>query len=235
MTVASNLACIGLDVRRRSDFREMVTAARAEAETIVKDGEVGVHVWTDTSGARLIITTEGDLVRVVTPSFHADPGAILSEPQAIDGGVVLAELVDQHDEVFTEIACQLEELALLSAAPQPVEGPASVVVLGNAVRVTGRADVRAGERVGGVRPGLVFEPTGAYAATTDAVAHLTGVVLEVEERTVARTGQAFTAARVQTAGFRITLCVPAGDPSLAAGDVVDVDGYVVVSLPALRG
>jgi hypothetical protein len=224
--VASNLACIGLDVWRRSDFRDMVAAARSQAETIAKDGEVGVHIWTDASGARLIITTEGDLVRVVTPTFYAAPGAIISEPQAVDGGLVLAELVDQHDEVITEIACQLEELALLGSAPPPVEGPVSVVVLGNSVQVTGRAD--------GATPGLVFEPTGAYAAATDAVAHLTGVVLAVEQRTVSRTGQAFTAARVQTDGFQVTLCVPAGDPPLAAGDVVEVDGYVVASLPTLR-
>lgn len=224
--MASNLACIGLDVWRRSDFRDMVAAARSEAETIAKDGEVGVHIWTDASGARLIITTEGDLVRVVTPTFYAAPGAILSEPQAVDGGLVLAELVNQHDEVITEIACQLEELSLLGAAEVPVTGPVSVVVLGNTVRVTGRAD--------GARPDLVFEPTGAYAAATDAVAHLTGVVLAVEQRAVSRTGQAFTAARVQTDGFQVTLCVPAGDPTLVAGHVVEVDGYVVASVPTLR-
>jgi len=204
----------------------MVAVARAEAETIAKDGEVGVHIWTDASGARLIITTEGDLVRVVTPTFYATPGAIISEPQAVDGGLVLAELVNDQDEVFTEIACQLEELALLGTAEPPVEGPVSIVVLGNSAQVTGRAD--------DVVPDLVFEPTGAYAASTDAVAHLTGVVLAVEQRSVSRTGQAFTAARVQTDGFQVTLCVPAGDPSLTAGDVVEVDGYVVASVPALR-
>ena len=224
--MASNLACIGLDVWRRSDFRDLVASARAEAETIAKDGEVGVHIWTDASGARLIITTEGDLVRVVTPTFYAAPGAIISEPQAVDGGLVLAELVNDQDEVFTEIACQLEELALLGSAEPPVEGPVSIVVLGNSVQVTGRAD--------GDLPGLVFEPTGAYAATTDAVAHLTGVVLAVEQRAVSRTGQGFTAARVQTDGFQVTLCVPAGSPPLTAGDVVEVDGYVVASVPALR-
>lgn len=224
--MASNLACIGLGVRRRSDFRDMVTAARSGAETIAKDGEVGVHIWTDTSGARLIITTEGDLVRVVTPTFYAAPGATLSEPQAVDGGLVLAEIVNDEDEVITEIACQLEELALLGSATPPVEGPVSVVVLGNSVQVTGRAD--------GAVPDLVFEPTGAYAVHTDAVAHLTGVVLAVEERTVDRTGQTFTAARVETDGFQVTLCVPAGDPVLAAGDVVEVDGYVVASVPSLR-
>jgi hypothetical protein len=225
--VASNLACIGLDVWRRSDFRDMVAAARSEAETIAKDGEVGVHIWTDVSGARLIITTEGDLVRVVTPTFYAAPGAVISEPQAVDGGLVLAELVNQDDEVITEIACQLEELALLGSAAPPVEGPVSIVVLGNSVQVLGRAD-------DGV-PELVFEPTGAYALSTDAVAHLTGVVLAIEQRTVSRTGQGFTAARIRTAGFQVTLCVPAGKPALSTGDILDVTGYVVASIPALRG
>lgn len=204
----------------------MVAAARSEAETIAKDGEVGVHIWTDPSGARLIITTEGDLVRVVTPTFYAAPGAIISEPQAVDGGLVLAELVNQDDEVITEIACQLEELALLGSAEPPVEGPVSVVVLGNSVQVLGRAD-------DGV-PDLVFEPTGAYALSTDAVAHLTGVVLAIEQRVAGRTGQAFTAARVRTDGFQVTLCVPAGKPTLTTGDVLEVTGYVVASIPALR-
>lgn len=204
----------------------MVAAARSEAETIAKDGEVGVHIWTDVSGARLIITTEGDLVRVVTPTFYAAPGAVISEPQAVDGGLVLAELVNDDDEVITEIACQLEELALLGAAPPPVEGPVSIVVLGNSVQVTGRAD--------GVAPDLVFQPTGAYALSTDAVAHLTGVVLAIEQRTASRTGQDFTAARLQTDGFQVTMCVPTGKPELVVGDVVEVDGYVVASIPALR-
>ncbi|WP_275001819.1 hypothetical protein [Promicromonospora iranensis] len=225
--MASNLACIGLDVWRRSDFRDMVAAARSEAETIAKDGEVGVHIWTDASGARLIITTEGDLVRVVTPTFYAAPGAIISEPQAVDGGLVLAELVNQDDEVITEIACQLEELALLGSAAPPVEGPVSIVVLGNSVQVLGRADAGPSD--------FVFEPTGAYALSTDAVAHLTGVVLAIQQRAVSRTGQTFTAARVQTDGFQVTLCVPAGKPDLTAGDVVEVTGYVVASIPALRG
>ncbi|MFI2488507.1 hypothetical protein ACH47X_16455 [Promicromonospora kroppenstedtii] len=224
--MASNLACIGLDVWRRSEFRDLVASARAEAETIAKDGEVGVHIWTDVSGARLIITTEGDLVRVVTPTFYAAPGAIISEPQAVDGGLVLAELVNQHDEVITEIACQLEELALLGNAETPITGPASIVVLGNSVQVIGQADAAVS--------GLVFEPTGAYAASTDAVAHLTGVVLAIEQRTVSRTGQGFTAARVQTDGFQVTLCLPTGQPELSPGDVVEVDGYVVASLPSLR-
>lgn len=204
----------------------MVATARAEAETIAKDGEVGVHIWTDSSGARLIITTEGDLVRVVTPTFYAAPGAILSEPQAVDGGLVLAELVDEQDEVITEIACQLEELALLGSVPQPVVGPVSIVVLGNSTQVIGQA---AGEVAG-----LVFEPTGAYAASTDAVAHLTGVVLAVEQRTASSTGQRFTAARVQTDGFQVTLCVPVDTPTLTVGDLVEVEGYVVASLPSLR-
>ena len=204
----------------------MVAAARSEAETIAKDGEVGVHIWTDVSGARLILTTEGDLVRVVTPTFYAAPGAVISEPQAVDGGLVLAELVNNEDEVITEIACQLEELALLGSAAPPVEGPVSIVVLGNSTEVIGRADAAV--------PGLVFEPTGAYALSTDAVAHLTGVVLAIEERAVGRTGQAFTAARLQTDGFQVTLCVPAGKPVLATGDVVEVDGYVVASIPTLR-
>lgn len=204
----------------------MVAAARSEAETVAKDGEVGVHIWTDASGARLILTTEGDLVRVVTPTFYAAPGAIISEPQAVDGGLVLAELVNEDDEIVTEIACQLEELALLGTAEHPITGPVSIVVLGNSVQVIGRAD--------GDVSGLVFEPTGAYAASTDAVAHLTGVVLATEQRVVARTGQAFTAARVQTDGFQVTLCVPAGDPVLDVGDVVEVDGYLVASMPSLR-
>ena len=204
----------------------MVASARSEAETIAKDGDVGVHIWTDVSGARLIITTEGDLVRVVTPTFYAAPGAVISEPQSVDGGLVLAELVNDEDEVITEIACQLEELSLLGNAEHPITGPVSIVVLGNSVQVIGRADAYV--------PGLIFEPTGAYAASTDAVAHLTGVVLAIEQRAVSRTGQAFTAARVQTDGFQVTLCVPAGDVALTAGDVVEVDGYVVASLPSLR-
>ena len=60
-------------------------------------------------------------------------------------------------------------------------------------------------------------------------------MLAIEQRTVGRTGQAFTAARVQTAGFQVTLCVPAGKPTLTTGDVLQVDGYVVASVPALRG
>lgn len=244
--MATNLACVGLDTKTRSGFRDLVQSALAEAKLIARERDVSLYVWTDASGARLVITTEGELVRAVTTSYAGPLGARLADVQAADGGLVVAEVVDRDDEVVAAFACELEEIALLGDAVDPVVGDACVVALGRSVEVFPDADAFLAADASLMTfadadpddEPLRFEPEsfspdGAFTMQVDAVARLNGTVLEVAHRHVARTGQSFDVARVRTSGFETSLCVPAGEPAMTPGDVVAAQVYLVASLPTL--
>ncbi|GAA1849185.1 hypothetical protein [Myceligenerans crystallogenes] len=247
--MATNLACVGLDVRTRSGFRDLVQGALPEAKVIAEEGGVRLQVWTDASGARLVITTEGDLVRAVTTSYAGPLGARLADVRAADGGLAIAEIVDADGDILAGLACELEELQLLGDAEDVPPGDACIVGLGRSVEVfagadeflasdaslmtfAGDDDVDDGGEPMRFEPES-FSPDGAFTMQADAVARVNGTVLDVAARRVERTGQEFTAAQVRTDGFEITLCVPAGEPRLAVGNVVAANTYLVASLPSL--
>ncbi|WP_125773286.1 hypothetical protein [Antribacter gilvus] len=246
--MATNLACVGLDVRNRSGFRDLVQAAIPESTVIARERDVTLQVWTDPSGARLVITTEGGLVRAVTISFAGPLGARMADVQAADGGLVIAEVLDETEEVVAAFACELEEIALLGAAAQPVMGPACIVGLGRTLDVFPDedafyasdaslmtfADQPDDDELEPMRfEPESFSPDGAFTEQVDAVGRLNGTVLEVSRRGVARTGQSFDAARVRTGGFEVNLCVPAMEVPMRPGDIVASSVYLVASVPHL--
>lgn len=244
--MATNLACVGLDVKTRSGFRDLVQSALGEARLIARARNVALQVWTDPSGARLVITTEGDLVRAVTTSFAGPLSARLADVQAADGGLVIAEVVDDDEEVLAAFACELEEIALLGGAEHPVVGDACVVALGRSLDVFPDedafyasdaslmtfADADPDDEPLRFDP-EAFSPDGAFTMQVDAVARMNGTVLEVSRRHVRRTGQSFDAARVRTGGFEANLCVPALEVPMRPGDVVAAQVYLVASVPGL--
>ncbi|WP_460705252.1 hypothetical protein [Myceligenerans halotolerans] len=247
--MATNLACVGLDVKTRSAFRDLVHGVLPEAKTIAEENNVGLHVWTDATGARLIITTESDLVRAVTTSYAGPLGARLADVRAADGGLAIAEIVDADDDILAGVACELEELQLLGDAEDVPAGDACIVGLGRSVevfdgpeaflasdssRMTFAGEDAADEDGEPMRfEPESFSPDGAFTMQVDAVARVNGTVLDVTRHAVERTGQAFTAAQIRTGGFEVTLCVPAGEPDLAPGQVVAANTYLVASMPSL--
>lgn len=235
-------------MRTRSGFRDLVHGVLPEAKVIAEENNVSLHVWTDTTGARLIVTTEGDLVRAVTTSYGGPLGARLADVRAADGGLAIAEIVDADDDVLAGVACELEELQLLGDA-EDASGKACIVGLGRSVEVfDGPEEFLASDasRMTFAGEGALdadgepmrfepesFSPDGAFTMQVDAVARVNGTVLDVKRHRVERTGQEFTAAQVRTGGFEVTLCVPAGEPDLAVGQVVAANTYLVASMPSL--
>lgn len=236
-------------MKTRSGFRELVQGVLPEARTIASEGDVTLSVWTDVTGARLIITTEGDLVRAVTTSYAGPLGTRLADVRAADGGLAIAEVVDAADDVLAGVACELEELQLLGDAEDLPARDARLVGLGRSVEVFDGPDeflasdsslmTFAGAEAdddGGAPLRFEpesFSPDGAFTMQVDAVARVNGTVLDVRRHRVERTGQEFTAAQLRTGGFEITLCVPAGDPDLKEGQVVAAKTYLIASIPDL--
>lgn len=247
--VATNLACVGLDVRTRSGFRDLVRGVLPEAKIIAEERGVRLQVWTDATGARLVITTEGEMVRAVTTSYAGPLGARLADVRAADGGLAIAEIVDADDDVLAGVACELEELQLLGDVEDVPAGDACVVGLGRSVEVFASEEeflaspssimTFAGEDAvdDGGEPMRFepesFSPDGAFTMQVDAVARVNGTVLDVVRHRVERTGQGFTAARVRTGGFEVSLCVPEGEPDLKPGQLVAANTYLVASMPSL--
>ncbi|GAB4084553.1 hypothetical protein GCM10028784_11830 [Myceligenerans cantabricum] len=233
----------------RSGFRDLVHGVLPEAKMITQERDATLYVWTDTTGARLIITTEGDLVRAVTTSFAGPLGARLADVRAADGGLAIAEIVDAEDDILAGVACELEELQLLGDAEDVPARDACIVGLGRSVEVfTGPEEFLASDASRMTFAGEEaaeddgepmrfepesFSPDGAFTMQVDAVARVNGTVLEVARHEVGRTGQVFTAAQVRTGGFEVSLCVPAGEPDLAVGDVVAANTYLIASVPSL--
>lgn len=249
-SVATNLACVGLDVKTRSGFRDLVHGVLPEAKVIAEERDATLYVWTDATGARLIITTEGDLVRAVTTSYAGPLGARLADVRAADGGLAIAEIVDAEDDILAGVACELEELQLLGDTEDLPAADACLVGLGRSVQVfdgpeeflasdSSRMTFAGEEDQDGEDAEVLrfepesFSPDGAFTMQVDAVARVNGTVLDVTEHHVRRTGQTFTAAQVRTGGFEVSLCVPTGEPHLTPGQVVAANTYLVASVPSL--
>jgi hypothetical protein len=254
--VPSNLACLGLGVADNAELERLLSVAVPAARPLGEVDGIWVVRWEDPSGARLVMSVQGEQVLDLLPSFAGTPGARLANIQAATDEVAIADVVDEGDEQVTMLALELEQRRLL-----PAEGlaAASATVVALGVDVTVHADEDAfaasdasllqdpGEDGPGEPPphfverGWSWPPRmaaesfisyGVFGAPEDAQAYarLTGTVRQARRLRVTATGQEFTAARVQTAGFEVDLCLPAGEHTLQPGNVIGGTVFLVGSL-----
>ena len=129
--MASNLACVGLDVADEEAFAALVESVIPEAETLGSRRGSTVLRWEDRSGARLVVTTRRNEIVSVLPSFAGTPGARISNVEPIGDELVSIDVVED-DELATRAGIDLEQRPLLRRG---VGGLASIVALGVDVRV----------------------------------------------------------------------------------------------------
>jgi hypothetical protein len=209
--VSSNLSCVGLGVTASQDLGELLSAVLPQAVPLGSGGGVEVLRWQDPSGARLVVGHKNGKVADLVPSFAGTPGARLARLAPLNESVWSAEVLDETGEQVTAMAVELEQGRLLPdrAADGPFE--ASVVALGSDVSVH-----RDTARFAAEQPSMAAESFishGLFGSAESARAHawLAGTVLRAERRIVVQTGQAFTVARVRTAGFDTDVCLAAED------------------------
>lgn len=255
--MASNLACIGLDVAGRDEFDALVEETLPSARSLGHSGRVEVLRWQDPSGARLIFEVRGGAVEGVMPSYEALPGARLAAVERVTDAVATASVVDDTGEQITAIAVEFEERRLWLGKRDVLAGSASIVGLGVGVQFFEDAEAFAASaesllHASGESPdppphvvefGLPWPPrmaaesliaygTFAEPHDVDAYARLYGTVLGASERTCALTGQRFHAVRTRTVGFDLEICVQASaHPELPrTGQVIGGMVFLVGSL-----
>lgn len=257
--VASNLACIGLDVDSRDEFDELVGALLPDAVSLGRSGRTEVLRWQDPSGARLVFEVHAGAVEGVLPSYDALAGATIADLAMVDDDVAIGWLTDGR-EPGTQIALEVEERRLVLTKRGGVDGPLSIVGLGVGAELFEDADAFAAAPASLVHgdtehipepsphvvefnlpwpPRMTAESVlsyGVYAEPhdIDAYARVNGTVLGASTRTVERTGQSFHAVRVRTAGFDMEMCIPASvHPDLPrTGQVIAGMAFMVGSLGA---
>lgn len=252
----SNLECLGLGVADHAELERLLGVAVPAARPLGEIDGISVVRWEDSSGARLVMSVQGEQVLDLLPSYAGIPGARLANIRVANDEVALADVMDEGDEQVTMLALELEQRRLLPAAGVATAS-ATVVALG--VDVTVHADGEAfaasdasllhggGEDDGGEAPphfaerGWSWPPRmaaesfisyGVFGAPEDAqaIARLTGTVRHARRLRVSATGQEFLTARVRTAGFEVDLCLPAGGHDLQPGNVVGGTVFLVGSL-----
>jgi hypothetical protein len=226
--VASNLACVGLDVADEDEFAALVESVLPEAEPLGSRRGTTVLRWEDRSGARLIVTALRNELIAVLPSFAGAPGAQLANVAPLGEELVSVDVV-QDDELVTRAGIDLEQRPLVTKG---LAGLASIVALGVDVGVYSDPEAFARSDAS-----LLGEPTdepapehyaeaelewpprfsaesflshGLFATEEPPTAHawLAGTVLDASSRLVERTGQRFVAVRVRTVGFDADVCLP---------------------------
>jgi hypothetical protein len=235
--VSSNLSCVGLAMATSRELGELVSAVLPHAVLLGHGGGVDVLRWQDSSGARLVLGIKDGQLADLLPSFAGTAGARLAGLAALTDSVWHADVLGEAGDQVTAMAVELEQRRLLPASAGTATFLASVTGLGVDVSVHADAGqfaaspaslldpagAPAGEppahyrergwawppRVG---PESFFSP-GLFgdAGKARAYARLAGTVLRAERRTVFRTSQDFTVARVRTAGFDTDICLAAAD------------------------
>jgi hypothetical protein len=232
--VASNLACVGLDVADPGELSSLVERAAAGARPAGTFDGVRVVRWQDPSGAALVLGLRGDEAVDLLPTYASTAGGILESCHLVHESVATAAIVDAGGQQQTALAFDAEQYRQLKELDHPVAGPARITALGVAVHVYADAEAYA------AAPGSLVDPDadpdeeppphfvergwswpprlaeesfishGAFGDPADsgADARLAGTVLRASHRTCVLTGQGFSVATVRTVGFQADVCLP---------------------------
>jgi hypothetical protein len=256
--MTSNMSCVGLRVGEDPAEIGKLLASPSPVEMLGEWRGTRLARWQDESGARLVISYNYRDGVDFLPSFAAASGARLAQVAQLTDDLATADVVDADGDQLTAMTFELEQRLFLSG---PVDGFAGITALGLDVTVHADAAAFAAADASLLNPDAdpdseppahfvelgwawpqrlaaeSFMSYGIFAGPDDASAHarLSGVVRHADRRTVAATGQDFTAARVQTVGFEATVCLDATDhPTVPQpGQVIPGTVYLVASLDSL--
>lgn len=258
--MASNLACIGLDVTDEEEFRRVVGLAVDRATVLGERDGNRVLRWQDDAGARLALVLDRSRTLVaVTPSFASEPGAVLASLAHANEECWTAA-VTEHGEQVTALAADFEQSALLDPASR-AGGRAGVVALGTDVQVladaaafeASPASLVSPDRADHGEPPTDFVENGwswpprmaaesfisygvfGEASQAEPVARLNGTVLRSRTYRNSLTGGAFHVARVRTVGFETDVCLAASEHPHAPppGSIVAGRVYLVAALESM--
>jgi hypothetical protein len=256
--MASNLACVGLDVADPGELSRLVERADAAARPSGTFDGVRVVRWQDPSGAALVLgLRDGEAIDLL-PTYASTAGGILENCHLVNESVATAAVVDAGGRQQTALRFDAEQYRQLKELDHPVAGPARITALGLSVLVYPDADAYACAPGSLVDPGsdpdeeppphfaergwawpprlaeesFIPHSTVGDPADSSAGARLSGTVLRASHRTCALTGQGFSVATVRTVGFQADVCLPdAGHPvPPAPGNIISGTVYLTAAI-----
>jgi hypothetical protein len=107
VSVASNLACVGLAVEEPSAFGDLVMEVAGDTAVIGRVGRSTLRRWEDPSGARLVLAMVGNEIVGALPSYASTTAVSLTGVAAANEDVVIAAVVDEDGEQLTSAAFEI--------------------------------------------------------------------------------------------------------------------------------
>lgn len=206
--MANHFGAIGIVIRSKEEFEKVVGTLMNAGTSTPLTADLGETVWTDPSGARMVVQTRDGKIEFMFPCFAGQtPPAPVANVRMVDQETALLELLDAPGGTMVcPLAVELEDRATLTLRGGHLD-QGSLVVSALAEEIVVHADTDAyNESQTGMRFAADFLiPSGTFslnAADPDwapsARAIFAGEVLEAETRTNESTGEAFHRVRVRT-------------------------------------
>ena len=222
---SSPLACVGLAVPNPDWLDHLVYLAAERAAPVGEFDGIRVLRWQDPSGAALVLgCQEKGLITDVMPTYAATAGGIFADCRLLNEPIAVAAVVDEDGTQLTAMAFEAEQHRQIKALGQPASGPARITAFGVSVRVYADDDAYSaspdslldpsaehGDQVWLATRSFIsygaFAEAGIGAGEPTAHARIAGVALRTSHRTCALTGQGFSVATVESAGFAADVCL----------------------------
>ncbi|SEC47842.1 hypothetical protein SAMN04489729_1672 [Amycolatopsis lurida] len=208
-SVSSHFEAIGIGVTSEDEFRERVVSLIGAGTARQIDKKISEHVWTDSSGARLVAQVRKGEIDFLLPCLAGTaPAVSVSGVRLVDDETAMLDLLDGDGEMVCPVAVELEDRAVLAQAGGRLES-GSLVLAALAEDITVHADADAYE-ASQDEDGLKFAadhfiPSGTFALedpspgwAPSAHALFAGEVVEVATPVNTVTGEAFHRIRVRT-------------------------------------
>jgi len=258
--MASELACVGLEMANQSEWNDFVERVLPRAVRFGHVDGMALLRWEDPSGARLALAIKDRWAVWCRPSFAAQPSTRLAGVSRVNADVAIADVVDDTGQQLTSLGLELEQLHLLA---RPVKSAtAAITFFGISISVHAGSEAFARSAESLLTPNAdpnepppphfveqgrqwpirvsdeFFLSYGVWGDRKHATAgaRIAGVVRHAERRTVHETGQSFITVATRTAGFDATVCLSGTEFATTPepGQVIAGDVFVVGSVPALE-
>ncbi len=222
--MASHFGAIGIEVADQDEFSERVVSLISAGTARQIAPKVSEHVWTDSSGARLVAQVrKGELEFLLPCLAGTTPAVPVRDVHLVGDETVMLELLDGVEgEMVCPVAVELEDRAVLAHSGGRIE-TGSLVLAALAEEVTVHADAEAySASQDGDEPKFAedfFIPSGVFSPTEpspdwtpSAHALFAGEVIEADTPVNTVSGKAFHRIRVRTiAAIELDVAIAATD------------------------
>ncbi|WP_410649759.1 hypothetical protein [Amycolatopsis sp. cmx-4-54] len=243
--MSSHFEAIGIGVTSEDEFRERVVSLIGAGTARQIGKKISEHVWTDSSGARLVAQVHRGEIDLLLPCLAGTAPAIpVRNVRLVDDETAMLDLLDGvAGEMVCPVAVELEDrTALAHSGGRLTSGSLTLAALAEDITVHADADAyEASQDDDGLKFAADhFIPSGTFALeepspgwTPSAHALFAGEVVEAETPVNTVTGETFHRIRVRTiAAIELDVAIAATDLEQppARGNIVTGTFFLTGSL-----